>query len=418
MRDIPYKYVLHHSQEPLLKMGISLTMQKSLEVLQMPLLDLYSWLQEEVEQNPFLEWDYTFPLFHTTPLENQDIADKPSLFDHLMQQAHLSFKDPLLLKIASWIIGNLEPTGFFSSSLGESPFLSYPSQWKECLQVIQQFDPPGVGAKNLQESLLLQLKCLGKSESICAKILQKDSLLLIAKDFIALQKKYHLSSEELSKALKDLSSLNPFPGHCFLQEDRPSPTVDIIVDVEEESYNLEIVQPNPAIQEVDLSCCSIEEKKICRQQQMRAHQVISSLSKRADTLYKVANYLILKQKPYLLQETDALCSINAKVLSTELGVHESTVARALANKHISCPRGTLPLKSLLSSSLGENSSSDEAQKLLKKWILEENKKAPLSDRELLEKMQGMGISCARRTITKYRKLLDIPSSRGRLKKPN
>lgn len=417
MRDIPYKYTLHHSQEPLLKMGISLTMQKSLEVLQMPVLDLYSWLQEEVEQNPFLEWEYTHPLFHSNPLENQDIADKPSLFEHLMQQAHLSFKDPLLLKIATWIIGNVEPTGFFSCSLAESPFLSYPSQWQECLRVIQQFDPPGVGAKNLQESLLLQLKFLGKTDSIAAKILEKDSPLLIAQDFIALQKKYHLSSEELSKTLKDLSSLDAFPGHHFLQEDRPSPTVDIIVDIEEGSYNLEIVQPNPTIQEIDLNCCSIEEKKICKQQQMRAHQVLSSLSKRADTLYKVANYLILKQKSYLLQETDSLCSINARGLANRLGVHESTVTRALANKHISCPRGILPLKSLLSSSLGENSSSDEAQKLLKKWILEENKKAPLSDRELLEKMQGMGISCARRTITKYRKLLDIPSSRDRLKKP-
>jgi RNA polymerase sigma-54 factor len=394
-------------------------MQKSLEVLQMPLEELSLWLQSEIEQNPYLEWDENSYCLWNTPYTRVDKLDtpyKPSLFEHLLEQAKIAFTNPFLLEIATWIIGNLEPTGFLPLEPLQCP-LSYTShQWQQCLTTIQQFDPPGIAAKDLQESLLLQLKITEKENSLPSEILKESSQELITHNFIDIQKKHGISKTELQKALKELSSLNPYPGHAFSQNNLPPPPIDIILEAHENSFELEVLQPRVLFKEHLAESLNTEEKKICKQYDLRARQVLSSLEKRASTLQKIANYLISKQKAYLIRETEILSPISAKMIAEEFNLHESTITRALAHKHLSCPRGIIPLKDLLSSALSENISSDAAQKLLKKWILEENKLAPLSDKEILEKMKGLGIPCARRTITKYRHLLQIPSSRARLKR--
>ncbi|MBS0627586.1 MAG: RNA polymerase sigma-54 factor, partial [Verrucomicrobia bacterium] len=113
------------------------------------------------------------------------------------------------------------------------------------------------------------------------------------------------------------------------------------------------------------------------------------------------------------RNSETLIPLSIQMIAKELGFHESTVTRALADKNLSCPRGVIPLKSLLSKGLSEEVSCDKAKKLLKKLIAEENKQTPLSDRALLEKMQQLGVPCARRTLTKYRQDLKIPAKQGR-----
>ncbi len=408
-------------QKNQLKMGVSLAMQQALRVLEMPIEELTIWLNQTITQNPLLEWDEEAL---TPPLQNKknsssdffnNIAYRPSLFSHLMDQARLVITDKHLLQITEWIIGNLDPTGFFTLPFTQVPFSCEEKEWIFCLKQIKQFDPPGIGAKDIQESLLLQLKILGKETSPSFQIITHDFNLLLSKKFSCLQKKYHLNEETLQKILlQDIACLDPFPGYLFEPALIPSLPVDIIF-IPEESFNpLEVLEPKlPIYTSFSLDDLSKEEKSFCKAYQIQAHQVIESIKKRSHTLLKIAKYLVKKQKDYLEGISETLAPLSIQMISTELLLHESTITRALANKNLSSPRGVIPLKSLLSKGLSLEVSCDKAKKLLKKLIAEENKQAPLSDRELLEKLKQLGIPCARRTLTKYRQSLKIPSKQMR-----
>lgn len=408
-------------QEGQLKMGLSLAMKQSLEVLQMPIEELAIWINQAITENPLLEWeDQVYPASFLSK-QNDDslilanIPHRSSLFSHLMYQAHLIFKDKHLLQITEWIIGNLEPTGFFTLPFTDIPFLCEEKEYLFCLEQIKQFDPPGIAGKDLQESLLLQLKALDKENSPIFQIITHNLDHLLAKNFSYLQKKYQINECSFKKMLsQDIGSLNPFPGHHFDSPPLPHLPVDIIFIPEESSCPIEVLSPNlPSYTPLSLKDLTQEDKTFCKAYQIQAYQVIAAIKKRTHTLKKITKYLVKKQKDYLERNSETLIPLTIQMIAKELLLHESTITRALANKNLSCPRGVIPLKSLLSKGLSEEVSCDKAKKLLKKLIAEENKQAPLSDRELLEKLQQLGVPCARRTLTKYRKVLKIPSKKMR-----
>ncbi|MBS0627961.1 MAG: hypothetical protein JSS09_07105, partial [Verrucomicrobia bacterium] len=229
-------------QKGQLKIGASLAMRQALQVLQMPIGELKTWLNQVITQNPFLEWQEEPPLdlsedkkiHYSHSLIN--IPDKPSLFSYLMTQARLIFTDKHLLKIAEWIIGNLEPTGFFPLSSIESSFSFDVKEIFLCLEKIKEFDPPGIGAKDVQESFLLQLKALKKENSLTFMIISDDFDALLSKKFSFLQKKYLINEQNMQKVLlEDIAILDPFPGYRFLPSSPLSLPVDIIFIPEEGS---------------------------------------------------------------------------------------------------------------------------------------------------------------------------------------
>lgn len=400
-------YKLRCLQKSQLKMNLSLSMQQSLQILQMPIEELKTWLDQAITANPFLEWNEEALKSSSKPFYSTvDVPYLPSLFSHLINQAQIVFKDPLLLKIAEWILGNLEPTGFFMQSFDSIPFPCKKSDWDLCLSTIKQLDPPGIGAKDIQESLLLQLEALEKQKSLAFQIIEQNFDLLLERKTPSLQKLYKLSKEDLQKAFLEISSLDPYPGFRYHTNPTPSLPVDVIFLQEE----LEVVNlPLPFLASISFEKSTPEEKTACKELQIEAKQIIDAVQKRNITLQKVSTYLVKKQRKYLSGELDTLIPLNIQTIALELQLHESTVARAIANKNLFSPRGVIPLKSLLSKKLSGDISSDQAKKLLKRLIQEENKKNPLSDEELLEKLRNLGIPCARRTVTKYRKSLHIPS---------
>jgi len=404
------------SQKKTLKMGTSLVMQQSLRVLQMPIIELCEWLDQTVTENPLLEWEndsFSRPRYAGSN-EYPDIRKESSLFEHLMKQAYVAFGQGPLLNIAEWIIGNLEPTGFFTLSLSEIPFPCDENDRNLCLKEIKEFDPPGIAARDLRESLLLQLIALGKENSRVFQIVTTDLEAVIEKNFPYLKKKYNLKGEDSEKILKELSALSPFPGYAFDLTPTAPLSVDAVVLEQEDLCTIEIIEPTlPIPKTLDLTSLNREDTAFCKSYETEGRQLVEAIKKRTRTLQKICTLLVKKQKAYLSLESVSLVPLTIEMLSSELGLHESTVTRALAEKNISCLRGIIPLKSLLSKGLTEELSSDCAQKLLRKLIAEESKRSPLSDRELLEKMRDLGVPCARRTITKYRKVLKIPSKRGR-----
>ncbi len=408
--------------QPLQKLQLSLSMRQSLDVLQMPIEELSNWIEEQIQQNPLLDWKDT-PSKKNKPLEIE-IAYQPSLFEYLMQQARIQISDPLALEQMEWIIGNLEPTGFFTGSFESVPCFWDPQCLLSLLDQLKQFDPIGIGAFNVQESLLLQLKALGKEQSLSYLLVKEhlDDILQGKMPFI--QKKCHVDEKTLHEAIYcEIASLDPFPGLRFQKKHTAFITPDVFFYEAEGSWSIEINEeklPQYTLRSFaqNTSALSLDDKLFCKKHISQAKSMESMIEKRRHTLKRVAYHLVKKQIDYLKEDSSSLLPLSIAEVASDLELHESTIARAINNKYLECKWGIIPLKSLLSKQLNksaEDISSDQAHKLLQKLISEENKKHPLSDREILEKMQKIGVPCARRTVTKYRKDLNIPPRRFRRK---
>ncbi len=411
------------SIQPQQKIQCSLAMQQSLDILQMPTEELALWLEQQIEQNPLLDWKDCAFIKNKCPI-NIDIAYEPSLFEHLMHQARQQMQDPSSLEQMEWIIGNLEDSGFFTLSFEAAPFDWDAKKLESLLSQLQQFDPPGIGARNLQESLLLQLKAHGKEKHFSYRLIQENLENLLQGRLASIQKNCKIDEKTLQQAIHtDIACLDPFPGLRFQKKTSPSLVPDILLIEDDDAWDIEINEDRlPAFtirsSLKNFSQLTSEEKTIFKQYLEQAKKISRMIEKRRETLYKVAKHLVQIQIHYLKGEASSLLPISMSEIAKSLNLHESTIARSLSYKYISCKFGILALKDLLSNHLSktaEHISSDHAQKILKKLIAEENKELPLSDQELLEKMQNIGVPCARRTITKYRKILQIPAKRFRKK---
>jgi RNA polymerase sigma-54 factor len=421
MRDFS-EYKHSFGMQPLQKIQLSLSMRQSLDVLQMPIDDLSFWVEEQIQQNPLLDWKDT-PSKKSKPLEIE-IAYEPSLFEYLMQQARLQISDPLALEQIEWIIGNLEPTGFFTGSFEAVPCFWNPKNLSFLLEQLKQFEPIGIGARDVQESLLLQLKALGKENTLSYLLVKEHLSDILQGKMPFIQKKCQVDEQTLHEAIYcEIASLDPFPGLRFQKKHTIFITPDVFFYEAEGTWNIEINEeklPQYTLRSFAQNTPSLspEDKLFCSKHTSQAKSMESMIEKRRHTLRKVAYHLVKKQISYLKEESYSLLPLSIAEVASELELHESTIARAINNKYIECKWGIIPLKSLLSKHLNksaEDISSDQAHKLLQKLILEENKKHPLSDREILEKMQKIGVPCARRTVTKYRKDLNIPPRRFRRK---
>lgn len=412
----PKHFLSLHTEQ---KFHLSLAMRQSLDVLQMPIDDLAFWVEEQIMENPLLEWKNT-PSKKGESFLEIDMAYEPSLFEHLIVQAREEIREELSLKQMEWIIGNLESTGFFTQ-----PLDLLPEGWKQedieaLLSKLKTFDPPGIGAKDLQECLLLQLKSAKKENSLSYTILRDHLEDLLHGKLTLLQKKCKVDEKEIHFAIySEIAALDPFPGLRFQKKLTSFITPDVFFIEENDSWKIEINEeklPSFDIRDIPQgSTLTQEDKLFCKRHIAQGYQIAQMIVKRGITLYKVAKYLAEVQINYLKEETSSLVPLTVAEIAEKLEVHESTVTRTLNHKYLSCKWGTIPLKNLLSKQLSENVSSDQAQKLLQKLIAEESKKKPLSDRELLEKMKEVGVSCSRRTVTKYRQSLRIPGRHSRKK---
>jgi RNA polymerase sigma-54 factor len=421
MRDsIEQKFSLSTNTEQ--KLQLTLGMRESLNVLQMPILELSSWLEEQIENNPLLDWKDCPPTKRSLPIE-MDIIYEASLFEHLMQQARENIHDTLSLKQIEWIIGNLDDTGFFTMS-----FDSAPDGWREkdlihLLHQVQQFDPPGIGARNLQESLLLQLRALGKENNLSYLLVNQYLEDILQGKLPSVQKKCKVDESTLYNAIhKEIGALDPYPGLRFQKKTTPFITPDVLFIEEEGTWKVEINEEKLPLYEIKSISSDIrlssEDQSFCKKHINQAKWIENMIKKRRQTLHKVANFIVKTQISYLKEESSSLLPLSIKEVAKELDLHDSTITRAVSSKFLACRWGIIPLKNLLSKHLNknaENVSFDQTQKLMQKLIAEESKKSPLSDQELVEKMQKTGIQCARRTVTKYRKSLNIPSKRFRRK---
>lgn len=355
--------------------------------------------------------------------------EKEDLYEHLLWQLRLSHASEEVGRAAEIIINNLNQDGYLQASLEEIVELEELNikTVEEALSFVQKFDPIGVGARDLQECLLLQLKPLNLQGTLVEKILSESFTELEQKRFKQLASKFKIPIEEIFEAIKIIEGLEPRPGRNF-SGDEP---IHIIPDVYvEESEGEFIISLNDeGIPKLRLShyyrkllankkSLGPEETQFLEDKLRAAVWLLKSLDQRNKTIYRVTESILEFQKDFFRKGFTYLKPLNLKVIANDLELHESTISRVTSNKYIQCPQGLLSFRFFFSNAVpmaGGSISSSTVKNIIKKIVENEDPEKPLNDKKIVDMLNEKNITLARRTVAKYREELKILSHTKRKK---
>lgn len=353
-----------------------------------------------------------------------------TLHDYLTAQLAWYDLDPQTRAMAERIISNLDENGYLVTSLDDLLAADAPPEEKQiaenALKVVQKLDPPGVGARNLQECLLLQLD----SESPYydeLKLLISQHLEDVEHNRIPqIAKKTKLSLERIHEVLEALRRLNPRPGAQFRNEFNVPVTPDVFVEETEDGRFVVRVERGRIprlrlnhslldnLQQADLSK---DEREYIRTKLDRAKWILDGIEQRKRTLQRVAQAIVDHQQRFLREGPEFIEPLKMQQIADRIGVHVTTVSRAVDDKWIQTPQGIFPLRRFFCGGTagadGEEVAWDVVRRKVKELIDREDKTKPLSDEEIVRELAKEGIQVKRRTVTKYREEMGIPSSRER-----
>ena len=359
----------------------------------------------------------------------QTLSERVSLKNILKNQADIEFELEKEKKISELLIDYIEPTGWITEDLDElAKFSGFEkSEIKEVLFKMQDFEPNGVFARNLKECLIIQLKNEDKLTN-CKRQIIENLELLGEGNLKELQKITNLKEDELRKSIKIIRLLNPKPGTKYSEENNNIFNPDVIVTKNHKNWEVELndstlpkVTVNEEyISEVEKLNCSESDKKYITENLNSAKWLIKAIQQRNITTLKISAEIVNQQKLFFEKGKKYLKPMILKDVAKKIGMHESTVSRVTSEKLMLTPRGIFEMKIFFSASIGgtndgESFSAASVRESLKKLISDEPMNNPFSDEILVNKLQTQGISLARRTVAKYRELLNIPSSSTRRK---
>ncbi|MDG6778051.1 RNA polymerase factor sigma-54 [Thiomicrorhabdus sp. zzn3] len=365
-------------------------------------------------------------------------SEETSLHDHLYWQSDIyPWNEPEDV-IADFIIDDINDEGYLSTPLPEL-LEAIQAQYsgteftlemlEKVLQVIQQFEPTGVGARDVQESLLLQLANMAQTPYVVTarQLIREHFDWLSFHDHKRIKKMYGLNDDELTQLLKLIQSLNPRPGRDFSPESSEIIIPDLRLKRTKEGWLVELnsdafprLKVNSTYIDLTNNLDDSEQSKKIKEQLLEAKGLIKSIHSRGETLLKVGSFIVERQQAFFEEGEQAMQPLVLRDVAEHLNLHESTISRATNQKYIQTPRGTFELKYFFSSGVSQYGSADQSATAIKAHIKslidQEDPKKPLSDSKLMQLLESeKDISVARRTIAKYREALGIPSSSERKK---
>lgn len=447
------------------KLAIGPQMQQSLQILQAPTLELRQIIQQEIEINPVLELEAPeVSLEDTAPEDPSDrddldvvsqmdeewreywaqsrmqssnrrsddqerwqflmdsIVAPTTLQEHLITQLRTAeINDPLLVKNVEFLIGSLDDRGFLHTPVEElslQHFLPL-DDLHAAKAVLLTFDPVGVGSDDLRECLLVQLERLGKKHSLAHRLVDQHLEDLANKRYPILARKMGVPIEQVSRAADFISTLDPRPASRFSASSNTYVTPDIIV--ERQAGEWVPVMNNDDLPHLRLSNAykdllgqagsSGEVRNYIRDKIRSGKFLIRSIHQRQQTIQKIAVQILAHQREFLEKGTSHLRPLNMAQVAEEVGVHETTVSRAIAGKYMATPHGVFELKFFFSHGVktesGEDLSNTSVKNAIADLVKNEPKSKPLSDDKLAKLLDKQGIKVARRTVAKYREALGI-----------
>jgi len=363
-----------------------------------------------------------FPSYENT------LASKTNLFDHLMWQMQLSAFDPDELSVGTQILGGINDVGYFKDSLEEIANKSdFSVDFVEhVLERIQEFDPPGVGARDLKECLILQVKNVEiKYQDLLCQIIKDHLPNLEKRDFPKIAKGLKIPLEKVKTIAKLLHELEPKPGREYSTSEAQYITPDVYVKKLGDEWTVILnddglpkLKVNPLYKSMVDGKDSSKTKEYVQGKLRSALWLIRSIHQRQRTLYKTSKTIVKFQMDFFNNGIDHLKPMILRDVANEIEMHESTVSRVTTNKYMHTSHGIFELKfffnSGIATSTGDAIASESIKNKMKNLIAQENPKKPLSDQDIVRLLKDGKIEIARRTVAKYREMLGIlPSSKRR-----
>ncbi|MFH1478562.1 MAG: RNA polymerase factor sigma-54 [Candidatus Omnitrophota bacterium] len=424
-------------------------LKQALYLLQLPLPALRKYIEQKLSENPLLQppdkepldakikkildsninyldigkSDSNYTNVQIQPIEKQK-PDSPNLQDYLLHQLRMTFLNDDELVIAEEIIANIDDNGYLKAPLDKlaEDIKSPLDKIEKVLHVIQALDPPGIGARDLQECLLIQLRNNQREESLAFNIVKSYFKELGRKKYQIISKKLNIDIDKIKSAIREITSLNPKPGAAFSNNENIDIIPDIIVKPYKNRFRIMFnkkwqpkLKINPQHRKILKDPTASEDvKQFINERLKNALWLIKSVAERQKNILRVTDAIVKIQRYAILNDLSYVRPLTLKDIADRTHLHLSTVARIVANKYIATPQRTFCLKDLF----GRLIKSDRTVPVSNKYILSkiqniillENKGKPITDQTISNILSKKGIKISRRTIAKYRdKLKILPS---------
>jgi len=481
---------LNQSTQLRQELKINPRLYQAMDLLYMPLLDLQQHLKQELLNNPFLEMvepededeeegtetEEAAPQEEEKTSTNDEIdwegilldgfdaggrreeheekeyyepvtVDTRDLSDHLRDQIALLDLNPRQMLLAEEFIGNINEDGYLACPVedirqsindvvleaaeaagrdtDEIPVYDE-DEMLRMLETVQALDPPGVGARDLRECLMLQLRDAGLEHSVPYRLVRDCFEELINHRWSEISKRFGISPIDVQKAADEIAKLDPKPGLMYSDASDNYIIPDLVVEKIDGKYhvflndaNLPRLKLSRAYQEIarDKKKFEGENKEFISNKLNSANWMIQAIEQRRQTMLKVMNYIVERQRDFFEKGVQYLKPLTLREVAEVISMHESTVSRVTNEKFVQTPRGVLPLKFFFSSGLsttgGEDVSARGIKDQIQKLVENEDPKHPLTDQAIVNILRESGVQIARRTVAKYRDQLGVLSARMR-----
>lgn len=465
------------SQSQRLQMTLAPQLRQSLEFLQIPVLELRQLVRQEIEQNPTLEevplieptveveavkpdtaaddaaqemdfekefaalaklddeWrDYFFQDMQGGGPSSEQIKSRQFFFDslpqseslqeHLVEQLNLAELSEADANVGRLIIGSINDDGYLTVA-PEDLALSVDcdqAHFMDILGVVQDFHPTGVGARDVRECLLLQLERQGKDKTLAADIVRAHLDRLASRKFQEIARLLKVPVEDVKKAQTLISTLEPKPGRIYSVDSAAYVLAEIVVQKTDGEYSVVLNDdqlPRLRIsrhyrQLMEDKSTSREVKAYIQERIRSSSLLIKSIDQRQKTIHRIASEIVKAQSEFLDKGIAFLKPMTMSDVAKTVGVHETTVSRAVAGKYMQSPAGVFEMKYFFTTGIktadGAQISNASVKDMIAGMVANEDRSQPLSDQDIMEKLGEQGIQVARRTIAKYRLALRVPPS--------
>lgn len=349
------------------------------------------------------------------------LVSETSLQEHLMQQAQTAEISPDALKAMNHLVGSLDDRGFLTQTPADVALQSgIPLEAvQEAAKLLKTFDPSGIGAKDLPDCLLAQLIAIGRGSSLAARMIKDHFDLLTRRRIPELARKLGADADEVQSAIEEIGKLDPAPGRRFAEDSNRVVVPDVTVEKDEDEWK--ILLNSDYIPRLRISSTyrdmiakgslTKQERDYLRERMRSGKFLIDSIEQRQRTIERITREILNAQMEFFENGVSHLRPLTMTQIADVVGVHETTVSRAIANKYIRTPHGVFEFKYFFTpgyqAQSGAAVSNTSVKEMIADLISMEDKAAPLSDQELVAKLQEKGITIARRTVAKYREELGI-----------
>ena len=456
------------SMQTTLRQVLAPQLIQSLKLLQMPILKLEQLIRHELATNPLLEevepveeqddqntsteetkaetdhqqekidWDDYFrdEGDHYVKRERQNEEEKlektpiseETLYGHLLDQLHLSRLSPEDTAIGEYIIGNIDGNGFLVCSVEEiaSAIGITPEKVSQILTLIQTFDPTGVGARDLRESLMLQLKERGFEDSLAYRIVKDHLTDLEKKSFTQLSKTMGVDFEEVQAAMDFIKQLNPRPAIGSFTPASSPVVPDLIVEQVGEEFvvfhndkNVPHLRVNQTYRELlkKGNLQTGETKSYLVEKLEKARWLMNAINQRRNTMIKVMEKIVEEQKEFFEHGVSFLRPLTMESIAEKVEMNVATISRVSNGKYVQTPQGVFEIKYFFNTGVATDNGEDISKRNVKQQILDfiknEDPASPLSDQQIFTLLKKTGLNIARRTVSKYREELKIMPARFR-----